>query len=108
MKCSERDSQRLCLCRSSDKTADNEDALIDVYAGALSPAQVQDNATLSAALKQRLVQEVAKAAVELSQPQGPSSRTMERISMAVRLARTLSARQLRAVQDQIKSNDDQW
>lgn len=80
----------------------------DVYAGSLSPAHVQKNATLAAALKQRLSQQVSEAAVELSQPQGPSGRTMERVSMAVRLARTLSARQLRSVQDQHKTNSDQW
>jgi hypothetical protein len=90
------------------KREDGEDMLSDVFAGALSPAQVQKNSSLAAAHKQQLSREVVEAAVELSQPQGPSARTMERLSMDLRLARTLTTRQLRSLQDQLKGNSDQW
>ncbi|KAJ1525854.1 hypothetical protein ONE63_009049 [Megalurothrips usitatus] len=91
--------------RSANKARgddDSQSASDDVFAGVLSPAVVQKNATLRAALQQRLQQDLNKAAAELQQEAGPSPRTMERLAMAVRVSRALTSDQLRSVQSQLR------
>ncbi|XP_034239981.1 uncharacterized protein LOC117644541 [Thrips palmi] len=90
---------------NNNKQGSDEAAVEDVFAGVLSPAAVQQNATLRAALQKRVAEEVNKAGAELRRQDGPAPRTMERVSMAIRVARALSADQLRAVRDQLHAQE---